>query len=80
MHGLKENLSMALGVHDHPFYRPKWRRVALVATTASWAAFEILYTGSGFWTVLASAVFVYCFWVFILNWKDKPPPDSSANT
>jgi hypothetical protein len=70
---------MAIGVHDHPFYRPKWRRLLLVATTALWASFELFIAKDGFWAVLAAAVFAYCLWVFILNWKDAPPPDSGAN-
>jgi hypothetical protein len=70
---------MAFGVHDHPFYRPRWRRLLLVAVTALWALFEALVARDGFWTVLALAVFVYCLWVFVLNWKESPPPDSSAS-
>jgi hypothetical protein len=69
---------MAFGVHDHPFYRPKWRRVAIVALTAVWAAFEVFHVKDGFWTILAVAVFAYSLWAFILNWKETPPPDSSV--
>lgn len=64
---------MPLGVHDHPFYRPLWRRVAIVVVTGAWAAFELLWAKDGFWTVLFGAVFVYSVWAFLINWKDTPP-------
>jgi hypothetical protein len=64
---------MPLGVHDHPFYKPKWRRVAIVAVTAVWALFELFVSKNGFWTVLAVAVCAYSFWVFLWTWKDEPP-------
>jgi hypothetical protein len=68
---------MAFGIHDHPFYKPKWRRQLIVASTALWAMFETFIAKDGFWTVLALAVFAYSVWVFILNWKDTPPTDPS---
>jgi hypothetical protein len=64
---------MPFGVHDHPFYKPKWRRQAIVATTAIWAVFELLIAKDGFWSVIATAVWVYSFWTFIWTWKDEPP-------
>ena len=65
---------MPFGVHDHPFYRPLWRRVAIVAVTGAWAAFELSLGNSGLWTVLGCAVFVYSVWAFLIIWKDIPPP------
>jgi hypothetical protein len=59
-----------LGTHDHPFYKPKWRRQAIVASTAMWAVFELLIAKDGFWTVIAIAIWTYCLWTFLLNWKD----------
>jgi hypothetical protein len=64
---------MAFGVHDHPFYRPLWRRVAIVAVTLIWAGFEIFVAGDGFWTVLALAMALYAVWAFLLNYKSPPP-------
>ncbi len=63
---------MAFGVHDHPFYKPLGRRIAIVVVTGAWAAFESLWAQDGFWTVLAGAVFVYSVWAFLINWKDTP--------
>jgi hypothetical protein len=63
---------MSFGQHDHPFYRPLWVRLAIIASTAIWTALEILYAKEGFWTVIAVAVFAYCLWAFLLNWKSPP--------
>jgi hypothetical protein len=69
----QRSLTMPLGVHDHPFYKPKWRRQAIVATTAIWSVFELLIAKDGFWSVIAIAVWGYSFWTFIWTWKDTPP-------
>jgi len=63
---------MAFGVHDHPFYRPLWRRIAIVVTTLLWAAFEFLIAKDGLWVVVSSAVFFYSAWAFLLNYKAPP--------
>lgn len=59
---------------NDPFYRPRWRRIAIVAVCAGWFLFEIL---SGmrdpFFTPIAGGLFAYSLWVFILNWKEPPP-------
>jgi hypothetical protein len=65
---------MPFGEHDHPFYRPLWRRLAIVAVTAAWAGFELSLGASGLWSLLACGVFAYSLWTFLINWKDKPPP------
>lgn len=62
---------MPFGIHDHPFYKPKWRRQAIVASTALWAIVELLVAKDGFWTVIAVAIWAYCFWTFLLNWKEE---------
>jgi hypothetical protein len=57
---------MAFGVHDHPFYKPLWRRVAIVATTAVWAGVEAFFSSNGFWSVIAGATFFYCIYAFLI--------------
>jgi hypothetical protein len=64
---------MTKGHQDHPFYKPKWRRQLIVATTAMWAIFELLIAKDGFWSVIAIAVWAYAFWTFLWTWKDEPP-------
>jgi hypothetical protein len=66
---------MPLGVHEHPFYKPKWRRQAIVASTTLWVMFELFVAKDSFWSVIAIAVWAYSFWVFLWTWKDAPPAD-----
>jgi hypothetical protein len=61
----------------HPFYQPLGTRIAIVASTAIWSAAEIFYAKDGFWGVIAVAVFAYCLWTFIINWKNKDPNSST---
>jgi hypothetical protein len=63
---------MPLVNNSDPFYRPKSRRIAIVAVTAAWAAFETFYARDGFWMIIALAICAYAFWTFILNWKEPP--------
>ncbi len=59
---------MKLIDQNHPFYKPLWRRVAIVVVTALWAAFELLVTGEGLWIVVSCAVFAISAWTFLIAW------------
>ena len=50
---------------SHPFYRPLWRRVALVAVLAGWTAFEVFITQQPLWMLVA-----YAAWILLFTWKD----------
>ena len=56
---------------SHPFYKPLWRRVALVGVLAAWTAFEVFYTGQPIWIVVAGALFAYSAWIFLISWQDS---------
>lgn len=60
---------MKISEQSHPFYRPLWRRVVIVAVCALWLGFEFLYSGSGFWQVIAAAVLAYAVWFFFISYK-----------
>ncbi|MFO1032617.1 MAG: DUF3329 domain-containing protein [Hyphomicrobiales bacterium] len=60
--------------HDDPFYRPLAMRLAIVAVTALWTAFEIFGSRNGFWSTLSAGIFVYCLWTFLISWKDNTGP------
>ncbi|MCT7373805.1 DUF3329 domain-containing protein [Chelativorans salis] len=53
---------------DHPFFRPLWRRVAIVAVCLGWAAFEFA-SASPFWGALFGGVGVYCAWALLINYR-----------
>lgn len=61
---------------NHPFYRPLWRRVLLVAVTGAWACYENFWIKDPMWMVLTAGIFVYAAWVFLIKWVD--PEDKPA--
>ena len=56
----------------HPFYRPLWRRIVIVAAIAGWLAFEIFHTRDSLWITVAAAALAYGLWTFFLNWPKEP--------
>jgi hypothetical protein len=57
--------------------KPLWRRWAIVAFCASWAAFE-LYNGEHMWAALVGVMAVYGAWMYIWDWKDPDTPPGPA--
>ena len=57
---------MPLGVHDHPFYKPFWRRIAIVIVVALWAAFETFIAKSDLWMAISIATLAYSVWAFLV--------------
>ena len=64
----------AFGPH-HPFFRPLWRRIALVAFCGAWAAWE-LWNRDPMWSTIAAGMAAYAAWTFLLTYK--APPDAAA--
>ncbi len=62
---------------DHPFLRPLWRRIALVAFCGAWAVFEYV-TGSPGWALAAGAMTAYGAWLYLINYKPAPDPAETA--
>ena len=60
---------------EHPFFRPLWRRIALVVFCAGWAAFEF-WNGQAFWGTLVAGMAAYAAWIFLINYT--PPSDPVA--
>ncbi|MFC5587145.1 DUF3329 domain-containing protein [Nitratireductor kimnyeongensis] len=52
----------------HPFFRPLWRRVAVVAVCLGWGVFEFV-SGAPFWGILYTAVGVYAAWSLLYTFK-----------
>jgi len=59
---------------SHPFYRPLWRRVAIVAFTAGWALIEYR-NQAPVWALLFAVVSAWCAWFFFVVYEDKNPKD-----
>ncbi|MEW9806262.1 DUF3329 domain-containing protein [Mesorhizobium sp. ZMM04-5] len=62
--------------HEHPFFRPLWRRVAVVAVCAAWSIFEFA-TGASMWGTIALAFTAYAVWQFFFLYKEPEPAGSA---
>lgn len=62
---------------DHPFFRPVWRRAAVIAVCLVWSAVE-WWNGETFWGLLTLAIAGWGVWVFFLNYQ--PPADEIGGT
>ena len=58
---------------DHPFFRPLWRRIALVAVCLGWAALEF-YSGARTWGIIALAFAGYAAWQYLYAYKEPDQP------
>ncbi len=56
---------------SHPFYKPLWRRLALLGVLAGWTAFEVFYTQQPLWMLVAGALLAYAAWILLISWKDS---------
>jgi hypothetical protein len=59
---------------DHPFFRPLWRRIAIVAFCAAWAAWEYS-NGQTMWATIAAGMAAYGAWVFLVTYKAPAEPE-----
>jgi hypothetical protein len=63
---------------QHPFFRPLWRRIAIVVVCLGWAGLEF-WSSQPFWGTIALGMAGYGAWSFLLNYKEPaepaPPPD-----
>ena len=58
--------------HEHPFFRPLWRRIAVVAVCAAWSIFEFA-NGASFWGMIAGGFAAYAVWQFFILYKPVDP-------
>jgi len=75
---------MALKESDLNWFRPLWRRVAVVVFLALWLAWEIVYTGEQLWMILVGAALAYALYTFFYAFPKEetkhdpiPPPRPS---
>lgn len=58
---------------NHPFFRPLWIRIIVVALATGWGIFEFT-TGSVFWGIISFGFAGLAFWGFFVDFN----PDSAA--
>ena len=51
---------------DHPFFRPLWIRIAVVAVCLGWALVELM-GGSPGWAMIFGALGAYAGWNFFVG-------------
>jgi hypothetical protein len=70
---------MKISERDNPFYRPLWRRIAIVAVVGAWAAWEVIYVKDSLWTMIALFFLGYAVWMFFITYRapvePKPPAE-----
>ncbi len=69
---------MAIKEQQHPFYKPLWRRVVIVAVVAAWTIVEVMTGADGFWLLLSGGMLAYSIYIFFITWpKDTPEGDGT---
>lgn len=56
---------------NHPFFRPLWRRIAIVAVVLAWSVVEWV-NGQTMWGVMTLLIAVYGVWVFFVKYDPGP--------
>ena len=77
---------MALKQNDLNWFRPLWRRVAVVVFLAAWLAWELIWTRDSFWALLVGAALAYSLYNFFYAFPKEgttdeqipPPPPSEG--
>lgn len=64
---------------DHPFYKPLWRRVVIVAVIALWLGFELTKGSGGLWLAMAAGSLAYAIYTFFITWPKEAPPRDDGN-
>jgi len=64
---------------NHPFYRPLWIRIAIVAVCLGWAIVEAS-TREPFWAIIVGALGIYSAYKLLLTFSPQPleGPDATA--
>lgn len=66
---------MKIADTGHPFYKPLWRRLAIVAAVALWAAYEIFVSKEPLWMALSAGMLAYAAWAFLIGWPKTGEPE-----
>ncbi|HTJ57699.1 MAG TPA: DUF3329 domain-containing protein [Devosiaceae bacterium] len=61
---------------DIQFFRPLWRRIAVVAVCVVWAVLELLH-GEQLWIFITLGLTAYAVWMFFISFPKEAPPAES---
>ncbi len=68
---------MLTGERQHPFYRPRWRRLLIVAAIGLWFLFEAAVSGDALWTIASGAILAFAIWFFLISWQGHEVPPTA---
>ena len=63
---------------DHPFFRPLWRRIAVVGVAATWGVFEIMMGATG-WGMLFLGLAAICFYGLFITFDPREPDEEDGS-
>ncbi|MHA6692798.1 hypothetical protein [Devosia sp. A449] len=66
---------MALKQNDLNWFRPLWRRVAVVVFLIIWLGWEVLWNQDSFWSLLVGAALAYSLYNFFYAFPKETPSD-----
>lgn len=61
---------------EHPFYKPLWRRVLIVAFCLGWAGFEY-FNNAPLWALGFAAIGIYCGYMFFYAFDPQDNEDET---
>lgn len=64
---------MALKQNDLTWFRPIWRRVAVVVFLTAWLGWELLWSKDMFWALLVGAALAYSAYNFFYAFPKEEP-------
>jgi hypothetical protein len=64
---------MALKQNDLNWFRPLWRRLAVMAFLAVWLAWELFWTHDQFWALLVGAALAYSLYTLFYAFPKEEP-------
>ena len=53
--------------NDANFFRPMWRRVAVVVFLSLWLGYEVLISKEQMWILIVGGVLAYSVWSFFIS-------------
>jgi len=74
---------MALKQNDLTWFRPMWRRIAVVVFLTAWLGWELLWSKDTFWALLVGAALAYSLYNFFYAFPKEEPtnePTQSPNS
>lgn len=70
---------MQMSGRDTDWFRPLWRRLAVVGFVLAWLLWEVLVSHDETWMMIVAALLAYAVWIFFIRYDaDKGKPDGGG--